>query len=243
MSSRKLFCISGSDARKFLQGLITNDINKLDQGIVYTALLTPQGKYICDFFLATHGNDILLDAPAQDADALIKRLSMYRLRADVQISPSDLFVSTGLTDAPSEAHMDPRHPDMGWRLYGPQDVSEDVDWAAQRVPNCIPEHGIELTQDTFILEAGFEVLNGVDFRKGCYVGQEVTARMKHKTELRKGFKTVGISELVDIGTDIVTQDDKVAGTIFTQANGQAIAYLRYDRAKGPLKAGNAEIIL
>lgn len=226
-----------------MQGLITNDVNKLDQGIVYTALLTPQGKYICDFFLVTLGNDILLDAPAQDAEALIKRLSMYRLRADVQITPSDLIVSTGLTDAPSNAQMDPRHPDMGWRVYGQTDVSEDIDWAARRVPNCIPEHGIELTQDTFILEAGFEVLNGVDFRKGCYVGQEVTARMKHKTELRKGFKTVGISELVDIGTDIVTQDDKVAGTIFTQAKGQAIAYLRYDRAKGPLKAGNADIIL
>lgn len=243
MSSRKLFCISGSEARKFLQGLITNDINKLDSGIVYTALLTPQGKYICDFFLLQQGDDVLLDAPAQDAEALIKRLSMYRLRADVHISPSDLMVSTGLTNAPSGALMDPRHPDMGWRFYDSKDVSEDVDWAAQRVPNCIPEHGIELTPDTFILEAGFEVLNGVDFRKGCYVGQEITARMKHKTELRKGFKTVGISELVDIGTDIVTQDDKVAGTIFTQANGQAIAYLRYDRAKGPLKAGNADIIL
>ena len=133
-----------------MQGLITNDINKLDSGIVYTALLTPQGKYICDFFLVQQGDDVLLDAPAQDADALIKRLSMYRLRADVQIAPSDLIVSTGLTDAPSEAHMDPRHPDMGWRFYGPQDVSEDVDWGPQRVPNCIPEHGIELTQDTFI---------------------------------------------------------------------------------------------
>lgn len=242
MSLRQVFRISGSDARKFLQGLITNDIKKLDHGLVYAAILTPQGKYICDFFLAPDGADILLDAPQLDADALIKRLSMYRLRADVTITATDLGVSRGIENAPSGALLDPRHPTMGWRLYSDHDQSQDVDWTAQRVSHCIPEHGVELGPDSYILEAGFERLNGVDFRKGCYVGQEVTARMKHKTELRKGFETVSIEGSADIGTPIIADDGKDVGTLFSQANGQAIAYLRFDRANGPLTAGTAHVI-
>ena len=90
------------------------------------------------------------------------------------------------------------------------------------------------------MEAGFEHLNGVDFRKGCYVGQEIIARMKHKTTLKKGFVTVGITGTAPIGTPI-TSNGKPAGTLFTQAGGKAIAYLRFDRAKGELLAGDATI--
>ena len=241
MSLRQVFRISGSDARKFLQGLITNDVKKLDQGLVYAAMLTPQGKYMCDFFLVPDGDDILLDAPRIDAESLIKWLSMYRLRADVVITATDLCVSRGIENAPSGAFRDPRHSDMGWRFYECVDHSQDIDWTALRVTNCIPEHGIELGSDSYILEAGFERLNGVDFRKGCYVGQEVTARMKHKTELRKGFETVSIKGTADIGTQITTQDGKDVGTLFSMANGQAIAYLRFDRANGPLSAGTAQV--
>ena len=108
--------------------------------------------------------------------------------------------------------------------------------------HCIPETGIELTPDTFILEAGFERLNGVDFRKGCYVGQEVTARMKHKTELRKGLSRVHIDGAAPVGTPI-TADGKPVGTLFTQSGDQAIAYVRFDRATGPMQAGEATVTL
>jgi hypothetical protein len=106
----------------------------------------------------------------------------------------------------------------------------------------IPESGIELIPDeSYLLEMGFERLHGVDFRKGCYVGQEVTARMKHKTELRKGLARVGIAGTVLVGTEIMTDDGKPVGNLFTQSGGAALAYLRFDRAQGPMTAGGAAV--
>ena len=242
MSARTILRLSGPDTRDFLQGLVTNDVAKLDQNVlVYAAMLTPQGKYLADFFLAPDGADVLLDVDADLAEGLMKRLSMYRLRADVQIEVTDLQVRRGTGPAPEGAFADPRHPDMGWRLYGAEGGDDGSDWDALRIAHCIPESGVELTPDSYILEAGFESLNGVDFRKGCYVGQEVTARMKHKTELRKGLQIVEIEGSAPVGTDI-TAGDKAAGTLFTQSGGKAIAYLRYDRARDKdLQAGEARL--
>lgn len=237
---RSIHQITGADAAQFLQGLITNDVLKAAQGPIYAAILTPQGKYLADFFVLEHEGALHLDVDAGIAPALIQRLSMYRLRSDVQITETDLQVARGTGPAPEGALADPRHPALGWRLYGNDAGDDGTDWDAVRVAHCIPRTGVELTGDTFILEAGFERLNGVDFRKGCYVGQEVTARMKHKTELRKGLATVEISGSAPLGTPI-TSDGKPVGTLFTQAGGQAIAHLRFDRATGPLEAEGARI--
>lgn len=242
MSTRRILRLSGTDARPFLQGLVTNDVNKLDQGLVYAALLTPQGKYLADFFLAADGGDILLDTHESLAAGLLKRLGMYRLRADVDITETDLLVRRGTGTPPEGALSDPRHPDLGWRLYGAEGGDDGSDWDAIRVARCIPETGIELTPDSYILEAGFEALNGVDFRKGCYVGQEVTARMKHKTELRKGLARVAVDGSAPVGTAI-TAEGKPAGTLYTQSGGAGIAYLRFDRAQGDLEAGDARVRL
>ena len=239
--NRAVYEIIGNDAESFLQGLITNDIERLDQGLLYAAILTPQGKYLADFFLLRHESRILLDADAASAPGLIQRLNMYKLRADVAIAEAGLNVSRGTGHMPVGALPDPRHPDMGWRLYGASTGDDGTDFDAIRVAHCIPETGIELTPDTFILEAGFERLNGVDFRKGCYVGQEVTARMKHKTELRKGLRTVQIDGIAPVGSDI-TANGKAAGTIYTQSGNKAIAYLRFDRAKGQMQAADAMVI-
>ncbi len=238
--TRAIHQITGQDAVSFLQGLITNDIAELERGLVYAAMLTPQGKYLADFFLLQHGDAILLDVDAAIAPGFIQRLSMYRLRADVQITPTDLKVARGTGPTPDGALDDPRHADLGWRLYGDTGGDDGTDWDALRVAHCVPQTGIELTPDTFILEAGFDRLNGVDFRKGCYVGQEVTARMKHKTELRKGFTTVEVDGAAPVGTDI-TADGKPAGTLFTQSGGRAIAYLRFARARGPMQAAGATV--
>ena len=238
--NRTILEIAGNDATTFLQGLVTNDVARLDQGLVYAALLTPQGKYLADFFLVQHGSAILLDVDAGLAPGLLQRLTMYKLRADVTITPSDLGVSRGTGNTPQGALPDPRHPDLGWRLYGAENGDDGTDFDAIRVTHCIPETGIELTPDTFILEAGFDRLNGVDFRKGCYVGQEVTARMKHKTELRKGLCTVQVEGAAPVGTPITT-DGKPTGTLFTQSGGKAIAYLRFDRATGVMQAGDAQV--
>ncbi|SPF81915.1 CAF17-like 4Fe-4S cluster assembly/insertion protein YgfZ [Pseudoprimorskyibacter insulae] len=233
--ARTILRVSGNDAASFLQGLVTNDVNRLKTGIVYAAMLTPQGKYLADFFLVPDGSDILIDVASPLAAGLFQRLSMYKLRADVTLVQTDQTVARGPLPVPDGAFADPRHAAMGWRAYDGRPDAPGIDWTALRVANCIPESGIELTPDTFILEAGFEALNGVDFRKGCYVGQEVTARMKHKTELRKGLARVSISDEVPIGTTIMA-GDKEAGQVFSQSNGEGIAYLRFDRATGALSA-------
>ncbi|WP_108860249.1 folate-binding protein YgfZ [Ruegeria sp. Alg231-54] len=243
MPNRRILRLSGSDTDSFLQGLITNDIAGLDNGLVYAALLTPQGKYLADFFLKREGDAVLLDVAEVLADGFAKRLGMYKLRADVSIEDSGLNLQRGTGPATEGALPDPRHPDMGWRTYTTDSESEDgTDWDAIRVRHCIPETGIELTPDSYILEAGFEALNGVDFKKGCYVGQEVTARMKHKTELRKGLRGVNVSGSAAVGTPIMS-GGKAAGTLFTQSNGRGIAYLRLDRVGNDMQAGDATIQL
>ncbi len=243
MPNRRVLRLTGTETDSFLQGLITNDVQRLDDGLVYAALLTPQGKYLADFFLKRDGPSVLLDVSDGHADGLVKRLSMYKLRADVAIEETDLNVQRGTGGAPEGALPDPRHFDLGWRVYSPDPESDDgTDWDEIRVRHCIPETGVELTPDSYILESGFEVLNGLDFKKGCYVGQEVTARMKHKTELRKGLRTVDLVGNAPIGTEIFSEG-KPAGILFTQSGGKAIAYLRLDRAKGEMTAGDARLTL
>ena len=238
---RQIYEISGQDRDHFLQGLVSNDVRQLANGPIYAALLTPQGKYLADFLLVPWGDRILLDIDASLGPATVQRLTMYRLRADVTIAPSPLSIFRGTGPAPEGAVPDPRHPALGWRLYGPESGEDGTDWDSLRVTHLIPETGIELTPETYILEAGFERLHGVDFRKGCYVGQEVTARMKHKTDLRKGLVRLAISGAAPVGTPILSADGRTVGTLFTQAGGFALAHLRLDALEGPLMAGEARL--
>ncbi len=242
ISDRKVLAIGGTDRVSFLQGLVSNDVTRLSDGLVYAALLTPQGKYLVDFFLKDDGDRILLDVATGFADGLVKRLTMYRLRSDVTLAATDLYVQRGLGLPPEGALPDPRHPTLGWCLFSDQPgTTPATDWDALRVAACVPETGIELVPDeSYILEAGFERLNGVDFRKGCYVGQEVTARMKHKTSLKKGLATVSVDGQAPVGTEI-TSGGKVAGTLFTQSGGLGIAYLRFDRAGSEMQAKGASV--
>lgn len=245
-SKRSIIEISGKDRITFLQGLVTNDVSRLRDGPLYAALLTPQGKYLADFFLIEQDDNILMDVSADLAENLIQRLTMYRLRADVGIAPSDRQVHRGLGPVPEGAFADPRLPALGWRRYSRDTAPDAADaqaYEALRVAHCVPETGVELIpNETYILEAGFERLHGVDFHKGCYVGQEVTARMKHKTQLKKGLKTVLVKGEAPVGTAILS-DGKPVGTLYSQANGKGIAYLRFDRARGQMRAGAAEVTL
>jgi folate-binding protein YgfZ len=244
-AARRVVAITGADRFDFLQGLVTNDVRSLKAGpaIVHAALLTPQGKYLADFFLVSDGDRVLLDVAEVIAAQTLQRLSMYKLRADVAFADTGLHVCRGLGEPPEGAHVDPRHPSLGWRHYADAPCPADpVDWDEIRVAACVPETGVELIpNETFILEAGFERLHGVDHRKGCYVGQEVTARMHHKTELRKGFETVAVDGPAEPGTEIVSADGKAAGRLYTRAGDRAIAYVRHDRAGGTMMAGDAKV--
>ena len=238
-SNRRIVALTGKDALPFLQGIVSNDVLPLARapGLVWTALLTPQGKYLADFFVA-HTDALYLDLPESLADATLRRLSLYRLRADVQLVPTTLHVTRSLESTP-DSLPDPRHPALGWRSYGPPGTAPQIDWDAIRVAHVIPETGIELIpDDSYLLETAFDRLHGVDFRKGCYVGQEVTARMKHKTDLRKGLRQVIVDGAAPVGTPIMA-GDKEAGTLYTQSKGRGIAYLRFDRVTDAMTAGTA----
>lgn len=243
---RTILRFSGETVRDFLQGLVTNDVTRLDDGLVYAALQTAQGKYLADFFLVPDGADVLIDIAAAQADDFRKRMTMYKLRAKIDITVTDLGVTRGLGDGPEGAFPDPRHAELGWRRYG-AGATDMPDTAAtleqRRIALGVPAAGIELIpNDTYILEAGFEALHGVDFRKGCFVGQEIVARMHHKTDLRKGFQRVLVDGHAPVGTDIL-RDGKTVGALFSQSDGHGIAYLRHDRVGPGMIAGDAKVTL
>ncbi|NNU81348.1 folate-binding protein YgfZ [Halovulum dunhuangense] len=252
-TDRAVLRVAGPDHRKFLQDLVTNDIRQLSRGAVYAALLTPQGKYLADFLIVPGGDEsVLLDCDAAQAQDLARRLSMYRLRAKVTIEETALRVVQlwGEGTPPEGAIADPRDASLGWRLYGPDPQAlmaglapgDPVAWDALRIERGVPASGRDLVaNDSYILESGFDRLNGVDFRKGCYVGQEVTARMRHKTELRKGLVRVRVEGAAPPpGTEIL-RDGKRVGTLHSTANGIGLAHLRFDRMGEGMAAGDARI--
>ena len=240
MTARRLFRLTGPDRVDFLQGLVTNDVRRAP---VYAALLTPQGKYLADFFIVPDGEDaLLLDVAANQAGDLLRRLSMYKLRAKVEISEDPRQVARGTGPMPAGAIADPRDPALGWRGYG-VGQNDATDWEALRIAHLIPEAGAELIpNDSYILEMGFERLHGVDFRKGCYVGQEVTARMHHKATLRRHLTPVRVAAPVPAGTPVLTDEGREAGVLYTQAGGKGLALLRLDRSAGPLTAAGVEVV-
>lgn len=248
-ADRALLRLSGAGVRDFLQGLVSNDVKGLDAGAVYAALLSPQGKYLFDFFLVADGADVLIDVKADRAAALAQRLAMYRLRAPIAIEADARKVTIGIGQKPAAplALADPRDAALGWRAYG--ELAEVAPLAPEiptrlRIARGAPESGVELIpDDSYILEMGFERLHGVDFRKGCYVGQEVTARMKHKTELRKGLAAVNVAgPAPEPGTEILA-GDRPAGRLGAVAEGRGLAYLRFDRAQGEMRAAEAVVTL
>jgi folate-binding protein YgfZ len=247
--ARTIWQLTGKDVLPFLQGLVSNDVLPLARapGAVWAALLSPQGKYLADFFVIRRpmapDGEILIDIAADLAPATLRRLMLYRLRADVQFGESPLQLSRGLGAAPQGALPDPRHPGLGWRLYAETTLATpEVDWDALRVELMVPAYPQDLVpDDSYILEMGFERLHGVDFRKGCYVGQEVTARMKHKTELRKGLAQVALDGPAPPGTPITLPDGREAGRLGTVAGDRALAWLRLDRSGGPLLAGSIPV--
>lgn len=244
--ARAVLRVTGSDRIKFLQGLVTNDVTRLQkhpEAAIYAALLNAQGKLIVDFFLIADGDSILVDVAASAAGDLRKKLTMYKLRADVGVEMTALRVSFGDGPAPEGAFDDPRHRDLGWRAYDGREDAQTSDPDARRIDAATPHFGVDLMPGDYILEMGFERLNGVDFKKGCYVGQEVTARMKHKTELRKGLVRVELDGRASTGDTITNAGDKDVGRLLSVHGDRALAYLRFDRVDEAMRAGDARVHL
>lgn len=194
LHDRALIRLSGEDVRGFLQGLVTNDTS--GNLPVWAALLTPQGKALFDFLLWGDGDDVLIDCERDAAEALAKRLTLYRLRRAITIErESDLSVHW----APDGdlGIVDPRLPELGQRWLAPADDGEgaDADWRAHRLALGVTEGRAELGDGTTLwLECNAAELNGVSFSKGCYVGQENTARMNWRQKVNRRLIVVPLAD-------------------------------------------------
>jgi folate-binding protein YgfZ len=185
LGDRAVISVSGPEAKSFLQGLITNDIGSLAPEMpLYAALLTPQGKILFDFLLSEQDGAVLLDCAAASMDPLLRRLTMYRLRAKVDLGRrEDLAVLWN-----PEAAGDPRLPALGQRTIaarGDENAGDPRDYLLHRLEFGVPEGADFGSDKMFALDAGLEELQAISFSKGCYIGQELTARMKHRGTARK----------------------------------------------------------
>jgi tRNA-modifying protein YgfZ len=186
---RALVRLSGEDVRGFLQGLVTNDTAALAPGQpLWAGLLTAQGKVLFDFILWADGEDVLIDCEAEQAEALARRLTLYRLRRPIEISRDDGLAVHWSRDG--EGPPDPRLPELGRRWLAPADGAADG-WLAHRLSLGVTEGAAELGQDKILwLECNAAELNGVSFTKGCYVGQENTARMNYRNKVNRRLVVV-----------------------------------------------------
>jgi folate-binding protein YgfZ len=277
LPDRAAIAVSGADARSLLQGLVTNDVDRVGlERAIYAALLTPQGRYLFDFFIVELEGTLHLDCEAARRDELIKRLTLYKLRAKVSLTAADglsgfaafsgnAAAAVGLANEPGRAcafaggvaYVDPRNAAAGVRVLAPADAAaaaldaagvrraEFADYDAMRVRLGLPESGRDMVAEKgLLLEFGFEALNGVDFEKGCYVGQEVTTRMKRRDLVKKLLMPVTIEGEAPVPGTKVLSGDVEAGELRSSRDGMGLALLRLDLARGgkALTAGAARII-
>ena len=241
LSDRSVLAVTGGGARKFLQDLVTNDLETLGPGeMAYAALLTPQGKILHDFFVAVADEErFLVDCAGDRTEELLRRLTLYRLRAKLDIGLTPLRVCAIWPEtAPSVVGAilvrDPRHAGLGFRMLGdgamlPGPNANTDEYRLHCLRLGIPASSDLPADQVFALDAGFEELGGVSFKKGCFVGQEVTARMKHRASARRRPFIAEISPpLPPPGTPLVALGREV-GSLATGTGALALAYIRLDR--------------
>lgn len=244
LADRRLIRVSGTGAEEFLNNLITADVENLGEGEARaSALLTPQGKILFDFLIARDGTDYLIETGAAEQDALLRRLTMYKLRAPVDLkSEATEGVSVFWNEnAPEAGIKDGRFAKTEVDLFRVPGASASGDAAAYdalRVEHGIAESGRDYAlQDAFPHDVLMDVNDGVSFRKGCFVGQEVVSRMKHRGTARRRVVTVSAEgPLPATGTEI-TANGKPVGTLGTVCGNNALAIVRIDRIADALAAG------
>ena len=261
LPDRGVVKVTGNDARDFLNGLVTTDVTLLRPGLGrFGALLTPQGKITTDFLIteapAGHGGGFLIDCPLVLAQALAEKLGFYRLRAKVSVE--NLSESLGVLAAwdgdsalkPDLAFADPRNAALGWRILVPEELApkaagliraemaDSTAYDAHRIALGVPRGGLDFIYgDAFPHETNMDRLHGVDFDKGCYVGQEVVSRMQHRGTART--RTVRV--ILDGGApepgEMLLAGGKPVGTMGTTAGHRGLALIRTDRTADALEAG------
>ncbi|TCS62613.1 CAF17-like 4Fe-4S cluster assembly/insertion protein YgfZ [Varunaivibrio sulfuroxidans] len=276
LEHRGVIGLEGPDAADFLQGLVSNDVSHVSpQNAIWAAFLTPQGKYLHDFFIAQNDARLLIDCDAGRLGDLLRRLSMYKLRADVTLSDlSDRFaVGVGIGAAASAilnlnedvgatiamndaiAFVDPRHRQLGCRIIAPKtnlNILNDAgipsgkfdDYETLRISLGIPDGPRDLrVEKSILLENGFDELHGIDWDKGCYMGQELTARTKYRGLVRKRLMPVAIDGPAPAPGTPIMAGDREAGEMRTHAGDMGLALLRLEFVAEdvPLIAGSARL--
>jgi folate-binding protein YgfZ len=237
LPDRGVLALTGTDRVAFLNGLVSNDVAQAAPGrAVWTALLTAQGKWLADFFIFADAGRLLLDCEAAQVPLLQQRLLRYKLRADVALAPADLAVYAAWDGTPSADNVvaapDPRLPQAGWRLLGAPglDVNASAtDYDLHRLNLGLPDGSRDLEPEkTILLEAGFDELNGVSWTKGCYMGQELTARTRYRGLVKRRLLPVtGSSVLPPPGTPIIAEGREI-GQMRSSQGTVGLATLRLD---------------
>jgi folate-binding protein YgfZ len=271
LPDRGVVKVVGDDARRFLNGLVTNDINKVSPvSPLFAALLTPQGKIVVDFIVAEaaleDGGGFFLDVPKALAETLVEKLNFYKLRAKVICENLSevlgvMAVWNGTGDSEyGLSYPDPRLPALGFRVMLPPHLAGeaaadlgatvvDADaYEAHRIALGIPRGGVDfIYADTFPHEADMDQLNGVDFDKGCYVGPEVVSRVEHRASARSRVVPIAYDEFAPVSGLPITAGGKQVGVLGSTAGGRGLAQIRLDRledalaANSPLEAGGIAV--
>jgi folate-binding protein YgfZ len=255
LADRGVVEVSGPDAAKFLHNLLTNNIASLTSGEArYAALLSPQGKILVDFLVFAHddeeGRRFLLDCPRAHIPDLLQRLTIYRLRSQVAFRDrSDDLRSVALFDSVDKPDIaalaiarDPRAPTLGWRAIVPLGEAEEPrgreTYEALRIAAGVPDGGVDFAYgDAFPHEANMDLLGGVDFAKGCFVGQEVVSRMKHRGTVRKRVTPFRVNGLAPAPGTPIKAGDVDLGVTGSRHGGEGLALIRLDRLEDVKAAG------
>ena len=256
LEDRGILAVTGEDRASFLQGLVSNDTAKLGGGALYAALLTAQGKYLHDFIMVERDGAIWLDTEAARLPDLKRRLSIYKLRAKVAIDerPELAVAAVFGGSLPDIAFPDPRLAELGGRVVLPREQIRatlaglglaEADFAAYdslRLGLGVPDGSRDLVVDkSILLESGFDELNGVDWQKGCYIGQELTARTKYRGLIKKRLFPVHIDGAAPQPGAILTLDGKEAGEMRSSRGDRGLALLRLETYARELGADSATV--
>ncbi len=256
---RAVLRVSGADRIEFLQGIVSNDVAKADRDCgVWAAFLTPQGKYLHDFFLAADGESILLDCERARADDLRKRLRRYTLRSDARVEEADNLVVTLTAAEPAPAPSaaacfpDPRHRDAGYRMIGRRGAVEramaaadPLEWDRRRLALGLPDGSRDLeVERSTLAEANADLLGGIDWEKGCWMGQEVTARMHYRGLAKRRLTPMRVDGPAPARGATVERDGKPVGDCRSSAGDLVMVLARtdaIDEAEPGLRSGETRL--
>jgi folate-binding protein YgfZ len=246
-----VLAVEGDDRVAFLQGLVSNDIAAARPGhAIWAALLTAQGKWLADFFVFADAAALLLDCEAEQIPMLIQRLQRYRLRMKVSLrSEPGLHVHVAWPNRPDVDGIlapDPRLPDFAWRILASQPLPATAtpeDWDRHRLAAGLPDGSKDMEPDrSVLLEAGFDELNGVSWSKGCYMGQELTARTRYRGLVKRRLVPVAVQgTLPPFGTPVL-RDGTEVGTMRSGRDGIGLASLRLGAMDGKLRCADATLV-